>query len=47
LAGIVERIGIDRYIDRYEKPQRVKAQALSGPDFLQPSSGNSAAFSAV
>jgi hypothetical protein len=43
LAGIVKRIGIDRY----EKPQRVKAQALSGPDFLQPSSGNSAAFSAV
>jgi hypothetical protein len=31
LAGIVERIGIDRY----EKPQRVKAQALSGSDFLQ------------
>jgi hypothetical protein len=31
LAGIVKRIGIDRY----EKLQRVKAQALSGPDFLQ------------
>jgi hypothetical protein len=30
LAGIVERIGIDRY----EKQLRVKAQAVSGPNFL-------------
>jgi hypothetical protein len=31
LAGIVKRIGIDRY----EKQPRAQAQALCGPDFLQ------------
>jgi hypothetical protein len=31
LAGIVKRIGIDRY----EKQPRVKVQALCGPTFLQ------------
>jgi hypothetical protein len=36
LASIVKRIGIDRY----EKQPHVKAQALSGSDFLQRNSRN-------